>query len=166
MWQNVVWSGNDLWDNYSSDVKQPISINRYVSDHWYCVPVDIVMGIRLSISDNTCVSHSSPFVCLPHVYTCFTHELPRGQSLACGSGINVSEEQTHEKGHPGDARTVRDWCCHSNLQCEYTAGTQGNRTTNPEKLSIAGDVQADLDEVCSSEIWMRKDCVQPCNLHV
>ena len=26
-------------------------------------------------------------------------------------------------------------------------------TTNPEKLSIAGDLQADLDEVCSSEIW-------------
>ena len=26
-------------------------------------------------------------------------------------------------------------------------------TTNPEKLSIAGDLQADLDKVCSSEIW-------------
>ena len=39
-------------------------------------------------------------------------------------------------------------------------------TTNPEKLSIAGNLQADLDEVCSSEIWRRKDCVQGCNLHV
>ena len=52
----------------------------------------------------------------------------------------------------------------------YNVGKQLARkaleTTNPEKLSIAGDVQADLDEVCSSEIWMRKDCVQPCNLHV
>ena len=39
-------------------------------------------------------------------------------------------------------------------------------TTNPEKLSIAGDIQADIGEVCSSEIWMRNDCVKACNLHV
>ena len=52
----------------------------------------------------------------------------------------------------------------------YNVGKQLERkafeTTNPEKLSIAGDIQADLDELCSSEIWMRKDCVQACNLHV
>ena len=52
----------------------------------------------------------------------------------------------------------------------YNVGKQLARealeTTNPEKLSIAGDLQADLDEVCSSEKWMWKDCVQGCNLHV
>ena len=40
----------------------------------------------------------------------------------------------------------------------YNVGKQLERkaleTTNPEKLSIAGDLQTDLDEVCSSEIWM------------
>ena len=39
-------------------------------------------------------------------------------------------------------------------------------TTNPEKVSIAGDFQANLDEECSSEIWMRADCEQGCNFHV
>ena len=39
-------------------------------------------------------------------------------------------------------------------------------TTYPEKLSIAGDLQTDLDEVCSSEIWRRKDGEQGWNLHV
>ena len=52
----------------------------------------------------------------------------------------------------------------------YNVGKQLARkaleTTNPEKLSIAGDIQADLYEVCSSEMWMRKDCAQACNLHV
>ena len=33
-------------------------------------------------------------------------------------------------------------------------------TTNPERLSIAGDLHADVDEVGSSEIWMRIDSVQ------
>ena len=51
------------------------------------------MGIRLSIADNTCVIHSSPFVCLPHVYTCFAHELPSGKSLDCGSCSNSSEDK-------------------------------------------------------------------------
>ena len=52
----------------------------------------------------------------------------------------------------------------------YNVGKQLARkaieTTNPEKLFIVGDLQADIDEVCSSEIWMRKDCVQGCNWHV
>ena len=52
----------------------------------------------------------------------------------------------------------------------YNVGTQLARkaleTTNPEKLSIVGDLQADLDEVCSSEIWMQIDYMQGCNLHV
>ena len=60
-----------------------------------------------SISDETCVNPSSPFVCIPYVYTCFAHELPSGKSLDCGSGINSSEEQGHAKCHPGEARTVR-----------------------------------------------------------
>ena len=60
-----------------------------------------------SISDDTCVNPSSPFVCLPHVYTCFAHELPIGKSLDCGSSSNSSEEQRQAKGHSGDACTVR-----------------------------------------------------------
>ena len=39
-----------------------------------------------SISDDTCVNPSSPFVCLPHVYTCFAREFPIGKSRDCGSG--------------------------------------------------------------------------------
>ena len=50
------------------------------------------------------MTHSSPFVCIPHVYTCFAHELPSGKSLGCVSGSNSSDEQGHDKGHPGDAR--------------------------------------------------------------
>ena len=60
-----------------------------------------------STSDDKCVNPSSLCVCLPHVYTCFAHELTSGKSLDCGSGSNNSEEQGHAKGHPGDAHTMR-----------------------------------------------------------
>ncbi len=44
-----------------------------------------------------------------------------------------------------------------NVTATYDVGKQlalkALETTNQEKLSIAGDLQADLDEVCSSEIW-------------
>ena len=60
-----------------------------------------------SIYDDTCVNPSSPFVCLPHVYTCFAHELHSGKSLDCGPGCNSAEGQGHDKCHPGDARTIR-----------------------------------------------------------
>ena len=82
-------------------VLMSISTHIYVYDQRCCVPVDIVIGIRLkrtcietsheeadnilfqqyqgekvrSISDDTYVNPSSPFVCLPHVYTCFAREL-------------------------------------------------------------------------------------------
>ena len=32
--------------------------------------------------------------------------------------------------------------------------------------SLHGDLQPDLDQICSLAMWIRKVCVQGCNLHV
>ena len=119
-----------------------------------------------SISYDTCVNPSSPFVCLTHVYTCFAHELP----MANRAIVDLAAIVQKNKDTPKDIMVMHARSGADTGTATYNMGKQLARkaleTTNPEKLSIAGDLQADLDEVCRSEIWMRTHCVQACKLHV
>ena len=59
------------------------------------------------ISDDTYVLVLRPHVYVYHTCTRALYRAPSGKSLDCGSGSNCSEEQGHDKNHPGDARANR-----------------------------------------------------------
>ena len=98
------------------------------------------------------------------MYTCFAHELPSGKSIV-GLGATVQKNKDTTKAIL--VMHALSWA--DTVTATYNVGKQLARkaleTTNPEKLSIAGDLQVNLDEGCSSEIWMRTDCMQGCILH-
>ena len=135
MWrQNVVWSGNYLSVNDSSDVRQPISrpTHIYAYDHWYWIPVEIVMGMLWSIQIShqpmkklvTCSSSNIKgrrfqaymvtrvFILLPHLYvyhTC-TRALHMSSPVANRSivdpGAKVQQNSARTRQMPSW------WCTH------------------------------------------------------
>ena len=111
-------------------------------------------------------------ILLPHlyVYHMCTRALHMSSTVANRSIVDLGATVQKVKDTTNAIQVMHALSGADTVIATYNVGKQLARkaleTTNLEKLLIAGDLQADLDEVCSSEIWMRIDCLQGCNLHV
>ena len=81
------------------------------------------------------------------MHTCFAHELRSGNRSIVVLGTTVQKN----KDTPKAILVMHALSGADSVTANYNVVKQlarkGLETTNPEKLSIAGDLQADLDEV-------------------
>ena len=105
-----------------------------------------------------CVNPSSPFVCLPHMYTsCFAHELPW---VANRSIVDLGATVQKNKDTPKAIVVMHALSGRDTITASYNVGKQRAMKQPTQTICpFAGDSQADLDEICSSAMWMRIVCV-------
>ena len=96
---------------------------------------------------------------LPHMYvyhTC-THALHMTSPVANRSIVVLGATFQKNKHTPKAILVMHALSGADTVIATYNMGKQ------LVLKALADDLHADLDEVCSSEIWRRKDCVQGCN---
>ncbi len=111
-----------------------------------------------------CVRPSSPFVSLPRALH-MSFPVTNRSTVDLGATVQKNKDTT-KTILVMHALTLADA-----VTATYNVGKQLAREAMEQPTqticpSLHGDPQADLDQVCSSAMWIRKVCVQGCNLHV
>ena len=104
-----------------------------------------------------------------HVYhTCTRHVLHISSPVANRSIVDLGATVKKNKDTPKAILVMHALSGADTVTTAiYNVGKQLAMKQPTQKMCpFAGDSQADLDEICSSAMWMRNVCVQGCNLHV
>ena len=102
-----------------------------------------------------------------HVQFCTRHGLLMNSPVANRSIVDLGATVQKNKDTPKAILVMHALSGADTVTATYNVGKhlamkQPTQTICP----FAGDSQADLDEICSSAMWMRNVCVQGCNLYM
>ena len=106
---------------------------------------------------------------LPHLdayHTCARHVLHISSPVANRSIVDLGATAQKNNDMPKAILVMHALSGADTVTATYNVGKQLARKQPTKTICpFAGDSQADLDEISSSAMWMRKVCVQGCNLH-